>query len=146
MTMPFVKVHLHLVWTTKNRIPFLSTPELRQKVWTHIRENSREKGLFVDFVNGYDDHCHVLLSLGADQTIEKSIQLIKGECAYWINKNQLCEERFSWQREYWAASVSESALPNVRNYIKNQEAHHRKKNFQMELDWFIQEYGFQQSE
>ena len=54
--MPFVKVYIHFVWSTKNRIPYLHTKSLRQKVWNHIRENAKEKGIFVDFVNGYSDH------------------------------------------------------------------------------------------
>ncbi len=27
--MPFAKVYIHFVWSTKNRAPYLSTPELR---------------------------------------------------------------------------------------------------------------------
>lgn len=41
--MPLIKVCIHFVWSTKNRIPYLSTPELRQKVWNHIRETSKKK-------------------------------------------------------------------------------------------------------
>lgn len=140
--MPFVKVHIHFVWSTKNRFPFLDSKELRQQVWKHIRENSREKGIFVDFVNGHIDHCHCMVSLGIDQTIQKVIQMIKGESSNWINKNQLTKEKFGWQDEYFAVSVSESKLDIVREYIKNQEEHHRKKTFQQEYDDFILKYGF----
>jgi REP element-mobilizing transposase RayT len=70
--MLFVKVYIHFVWSTKNRHPFLDTKELRVKVWSNIRENAREKGIFVDFVNGYSDRCHCLVSLGVDQTMQKS--------------------------------------------------------------------------
>ena len=51
--MPFVKVYIHFVWSTKNRVQTLNTPEIRQKVWQHIRENAIKKGIFIDFVNGY---------------------------------------------------------------------------------------------
>ena len=140
--MPFVKVYIHFVWSTKNRYPYLNTKEIRTKVWNHIRENAREKGIFIDFVNGYDDHCHCLISLGVDQTIQKVMQLIKGESSYWINKQGLTKEKFEWQDEYFAVSVSESLLDIVRNYIKNQETHHQKKTFQDEYDEFIIKYGF----
>jgi len=140
--MPFVKVYLHCVWSTKNRIPYLNTIELRQKVWNHIRENAIQKGIFIDFINGYSDHCHCLISLGVDQNIQKVIQLIKGESSFWINKNELTKEKFQWQEEYFAVSVSESVLDKVRNYIKNQEEHHKKKTFQEEYDEFILKYGF----
>ena len=140
--MPFVKVYLHCVWSTKNRIPYLDSIELRQKVWNHIRENAIQKGIYIDFINGYSDHCHCLISLGVDQNIQKVIQLIKGESSFWINKNELTKEKFQWQEEYFAVSVSESIFDKVREYIKNQEEHHKKKSFQEEYDEFILKYGF----
>ena len=140
--MPFVKVYLHCVWSTKNRIPYLDSIELRQKVWNHIRENAIQKGIYIDFINGYSDHCHCLISLGVDQNIQKVIQLIKGESSFWINKNELTKDKFQWQEEYFAVSVSESILDKVREYIKNQEEHHKKKSFQEEYDEFILKYGF----
>ena len=70
--MPFVKIYIHCVWSIKNRIPYLDSIELRQKVWQHIRENAIQKGIFIDFINGYSDHCHCLISLGVDQNIQKS--------------------------------------------------------------------------
>ena len=151
--MPFVKVYIHFVWSTKNRYPFLSSKELRLKVWNHIRANAKEKGIFVDFINGYTDHCHCLVSLGVDQTIQKVMQLIKGESSFWINKQGLLAElpsdlsggtqKFEWQDEYFAVSVSESMIDKVREYIKNQEEHHHKKSFQEEYDEFISKYGFE---
>jgi putative transposase len=145
--MPFVKVYIHFVWSTKNRIPFLATKEIRQKMWQHIRENARKKDIFVDFVNGYSDHCHCLVSLNTDQTIQKVMQLIKGESAYWINRNDelrpFLNGLFEWQDEYFAVSVSESMIDKVRNYIKNQEEHHTKKTFQQEYEELISKYGFQ---
>ena len=140
--MSFVKVYLHCVWSTKNRNPYLDSIELRQKVWNHIRENAIQKGIYIDFINGYSDHCHCLISLGVDQNIQKVIQLIKGESSFWINKNELTKEKFQWQEEYFAVSVSESILDKVREYIKNQEEHHKKKSFQEEYDEFILKYGF----
>ncbi|WP_339705108.1 IS200/IS605 family transposase [Algoriphagus aquimarinus] len=141
--MAFVKVYIHLVWSTKNRLPQLDSKELRLKVWNHIRENGHSKGIFVDFINGYSDHCHCLISLGLDQTIQKTVQLLKGESSFWINKNKLTREKFEWQDEYFAVSVSESQLNKVRDYIKNQEDHHRKKGFQEEYEEFIVKFGFQ---
>ena len=141
--MPYVKVYIHFVWSTKNRYPYLDTKELRLEVWNHIRANAHEKGIFVDFVNGYDDHCHCLVSLGVDQTIQKVMQMIKGESSFWINKNGLTKEKFDWQDEYFAVSVSESGINRVREYIKRQEQHHGKKTFQQEHDEFITKFGFQ---
>jgi REP-associated tyrosine transposase len=141
--MPFVKVYIHTVWSTKNREAFLSSREIRQKVWQHIRENAKQKGIFIDFVNGYNNHCHCLISLGVDQTIQKVMQLIKGESSYWINKQKLTKNKFEWQDEYFAVSVSESMIDRVRNYIKNQEAHHKAKSFKEEYDVFINKSSFE---
>ncbi|WP_417939832.1 transposase [Flavobacterium sp. RS13.1] len=105
--------------------------------------NALSKGIYVDFISGYSDHCHCLISLGNDQTIQKTIQLLKGESSYWINKNQLTKERFEWQDDYFAVSVSESIVDKVRDYIKNQEEHHKKKTFQEEYDEFMIKFGFQ---
>ena len=141
--MPFIKVYIHFVWSTKNRFPFLNSLELREKMWKHIKENGKEKGLFIDFVNGYSDHCHCLVSLKSDQTIQKVIQMIKGESAFWFNNQNFILEKFGWQDEYFAVSVSESMIENVRNYIRNQETHHSIKSFDDEYNKMIDVYGFQ---
>ncbi len=141
--MPFIKVYIHFVWSTKNRIPFLETKDLRLKMWNHIKENAKEKGIFIDFISGYNDHCHCLISLGVDQTIQKIMQLIKGESSFWFNKQNFILEKFEWQDEYFAVSVSESMIDKVRNYIKNQENHHGKISFQEEYNEILEKYDFQ---
>ena len=78
-----------------------------------------------------------------DQTKQKTVQLIKGESSFWINKNKLTQAKFEWQDEYFAVSVSESQLNKVREYIKNQEDHHRKKTYLEEYDVLIVKFGFQ---
>ncbi|MBK9216200.1 MAG: IS200/IS605 family transposase [Chloracidobacterium sp.] len=140
--MPWVKVWLHFVWTTKNRHPFL-TDEIRQKVFEHIRENAWEKGIFIDFRNGWLEHVHCLISLGTDQTLEKIMQLIKGESSFWINKQKLTKTKFAWQDEYFVVSVNEETLPSVRRYIAKQEEHHKKVPFDDEFDSFLKRAGFQ---
>ena len=144
--MPYLKIYIHFVWSTKNREPFLSTLLSRQLVWKHIKENASEKGIHIDFINGYEDHCHCLISLGVGQSVEKIMQLIKGVSSFWINKNNelfpnLNGRKFEWQEEYFALSVSESVLNKVRNYIKNQEEHHKKKSFKEEYDEIIENYN-----
>lgn len=140
--MSFVKVWIHFVWSTKNRVPFL-TDDIRQKVFKHIRENAREKGIHLDFINGYTDHVHCLISLGTDQTLEKIMQLIKGESSFWVNKNNLCKTKFGWQEEYFAVGVCESMLENARNYIAKQEEHHKTNSFDDEFEDFLKRAGFE---
>jgi REP element-mobilizing transposase RayT len=69
------------------------------------------------------------------------MQLIKGESSFWINKNQLTKEKFEWQDEYFAFSVSESVIDKVRDYIKNQEEHHKRKTFEEECDEIFTKFG-----
>ncbi|HNW52453.1 MAG TPA: IS200/IS605 family transposase [Prolixibacteraceae bacterium] len=144
--MAYIKVYIHFVWSTKEWKPLLQPLEVRKAVWKHIRENAKEKGIFIDFINGYTQHCHCLVSLAYNQTIEKVMQLVKGESSFWINKQQLISDRFEWQDEYFAVSVSESKIDVVRNYIKNQEEHHRIRSFLEEYDEMIEKFGFQRFE
>jgi REP element-mobilizing transposase RayT len=111
----------------------------------HIKQNAVVKKIYLDRVNGYDDHLHCLVSLGSGQTLEKIAQLIKGESSYWFN-NKSCfnSSKLEWQDEYWAVSVGESQLGSVRAYIDNQATHHRKKTFEEEYSDFINNYGFKQ--
>lgn len=139
--MSFVKVMVHAVWGTKNRHPFL-TKEISQKVISHIKENAHKKQIFIDTLNGHTEHLHCLIGLNADITIAKTLQLIKGESAYWINKEKLTKSKFEWADEYFAVSVSESQIEKVRAYINNQEEHHKKVTFTWEYEEFIKKYNF----
>ena len=132
---------IHLVWSTKNRTPFLKN-EIRPAILDHIRSNAIDKGIFIDFMNCQVDHVHCLLCLGLDQNISKIASLIKGESSHWINQEKLVIGKFAWQDEYFAVSVSESNISRVQQYIRNQELHHKKKSFQEEYDEFLRIFGF----
>jgi len=140
--MGYIKIWVHLVWTTKNHKPLL-TKEIRQTVFNHIRENALKKNIYIDFINGYVEHVHCLISLGSGQNIDNILMLLKGESSHWIDEQKLLKEKFEWQKEYFAVSVSESAVNRVRDYIKNQENHHKKKSFNDEYQEFIRKYKFE---
>ena len=140
--MSWVKIWVHLVFSTKDRTPFLNSIELRKKVFAHISENAREKKIWLDSVGGHKEHIHCLISIGREQTISKIAQLIKGESSFWINKNELITQKFSWQDDFWAVSVSESHVTPVRKYIVEQDNHHGKKSFEQEIDEFMKKYGW----
>ena len=124
----------------KNRKKTISK-KLKPLLLNHIRDNAKEKKIFLDQINCVDDHCHALISL-ASQVISKIVLLIKGESSHWVNENQLIDGNFEWQDEYIAVSVSESAVNKARKYIKNQEERHRQKTFKEEYDVFIKKYRF----
>ncbi len=143
--MGYTKIWIHFVWTTKKRQPFL-TKDIKSKLITHIRKNAKEKDIFIDAMNGDKEHLHALISLGAKQSVSEVAQLIKGESSHWMNKEKLVKGKFEWQDRYFAISVSESVLSNVRKYIRNQEAHHRKKSYAEEVEAFMKTYGFEVDE
>lgn len=140
--MPFIRVWIHLIWSTKNREKTIS-PELKPRLIEHIKTNAREKGLWLDSINCTRDHIHLLISLNSEITISKVVMLIKGESSHWTNKINLGKAgtRFQWQDEYIAVSVSESMLDKVRYYIRNQELHHAQKSFTDEYKEIMKKFG-----
>ena len=138
--MSYVKIMIHSVWGTKNREPLL-VKEKRVELFSHILENARTKQIYIDTINGYTDHVHCLISLGVEQSIAKVIQLIKGESAYWANKEGLIKPKLEWTADYFAESISDSFMQKVRDYIIHQEEHHKKVSFAEEYEKFITTHG-----
>ena len=134
--MPHLEIWIHLIWTTKGRYPYLKNP-YRQKVIHHIRENATNKGIDINFINGAEDHIHILLRLRAEQSIARIVKLLKGESSYWVNQKRWFKIKFEWQRDYYAISYHTKAVGKIRKYIKNQELHHKSKPYTSEIKKFI---------
>lgn len=139
--MSYLKIWIHFVWSTKDREPLLNK-ELRVQLIQHFKDYSGQKDIWIDTCNGYTDHWHCLVSLSKEQSIAKVAQLLKGESAHWINKNKLVEGKFVWQDDYFAVSVGHSQVNRIREYIRNQESHHKRKTYKQEVDEFMQKYGW----
>ena len=137
--MSYVRIWLHCVWTTKDRVPYLRD-QIRDEVISHIRENAKLKDIYVDHINGYHEHLHSIISLGGKQNISDIMQKIKGDSSHWIDKNKLTRLKFGWQDDFYSVSIGVSQLENLREYIRNQVHHHQKVSFQDELDKIIEEY------
>ena len=137
-----VRIWVHAVWSTKNRAPLLANKSKRINIFKHIKANAKEKGIYLDFINGAADHVHVLISLACDQTIAQVIAWLKGESARYINEHKITETFFDWADDYYAVSVSQSNVETVRNYLKKQETHHQNKTFIEECEEFMSKYGF----
>jgi putative transposase len=131
--MSFVRIWVHVVFSTQNRETIFDG-DLRRKLIEHIRINAREKEIFLDRINGWSDHLHLLISLGREQNIAKVMMLIKGESAHWLNQQGWIRGKFRWQDDYYAISVSESQVERVRAYIDGQQEHHRAVPFDRELE------------
>lgn len=140
--MSWVRIWVHIVFTTKNRDKILNK-EIRKQVFTHIKQNAEQKNIRLDSINGYLEHVHCLVALNREQSISKVNQLIKGESSRWINTSNLTGNKFSWQDDYWAVSVSESHLEAVREYINKQAEHHTGRPFSEEINEFMKKYGWE---
>jgi len=115
----------------------------RQQLFDHIRQNALLKGIYLDRINGYTDHVHCLVKLQAAQSLGHVAQLLKGESAFWFNRQPgNGRPRLEWQEDYFAVSVSLSQLHTVRNYIENQEMHHAKKTFAEEYQALLKQFLF----
>jgi REP element-mobilizing transposase RayT len=137
-----VRIWIHAVWGTKKREPLMQNKNKRIDLFKHIKDYAKEKKIYLDFINGEADHVHCLISMACDQNIAQIMKLLKGESSSWANKTNLFGMEFDWADDYYAVSVSQSLVEPVRNYIKNQEEHHRKKTFQEECKEFMAKHGF----
>lgn len=141
-TMSYTKIWLHCVWSTKKRECIIPN-SFRPVLLSHFREYAESKSIFLDYINAHQDHVHALINLGKDQNIAELMNLLKGESSFWVNKMKILKYKFSWQDDYFAASVSHSHVDKVRAYIKNQDIHHRKMTRDKEIESFINKYGFE---
>ncbi len=129
---------VHLVWSTKHRAPLI-VPELKYKLYDKMREIAKEKGFYLDFVNGVEDHVHLLVGLKPSDSIPNIVRNLKGITHDWVRDTYASDEYFHWQDGYAAISVSPDRVPTVRGYIKKQERHHQKDSFKTEWDFFKQQ-------
>jgi REP element-mobilizing transposase RayT len=127
------------VWGTKNRERILLNNP-RSLILEHIKENAVLKGIFIDTINAEPEHVHCLFALNANMALSKAMNLIKGESSFWANQQKLFKPKLDWADDYFAASVSESQLPKVREYIRNQQEHHKRSTYTEEYEKFIKAY------
>lgn len=139
--MSYVKIWIHAVWTVKNRQTLLSE-NVRKMLFDHIHKNALEKEILMEIVNGHNNHVHCLFRLKNNQSVDWVMQMIKGKSSYWFNKSGLRKLKLSWQKEYFAVSISGSQVKKLADYISNQEEHHKKRTWEKEYNEFIKSYGF----
>jgi len=139
MSHALVKIWIHAVFRTKDDhvlIPANIRPVLNRQIENILADQNCK----VRIVNSVKDHVHCLFLLSADTGIARIIKNLKGISSHWINQENMTDSKFVWQVGYGAFSVSESAVPNVEKYIRNQEHHHQKMTFREEYDRFMEIY------
>lgn len=125
-------VYIHLVFSTKNRQPFLRDVGARTRLHSQVGGISKTLGCAPILTGGVEDHVHLLARFGRTITQAEWVKELKRVSNLWL-KNEYQMRDFEWQDGYADFSVSESNLEQVKRYIANQEEHHRKINFQDEL-------------
>jgi putative transposase len=135
MAQSYLALWYHLVWSTKNREPFIAK-SWKWQLYEHIRQYCADKQYHLDFINGTDDHVHLLISPKPTFAISDIVRDIKRDSYYWLKEQALVGNDFGWQDGYGAFTVSVSMVNTVRNYIKKQEEHHQKQTFDQEIDYF----------
>jgi REP element-mobilizing transposase RayT len=141
--MSYTRILLHAVWATKDRKKYL-IKENKNLLCNHIQDYCKTKDIHLINTNCIENHLHCIISMSSGQNIATIMNLIKGESSFWANKNLILNEKFGWQDDYFAVSVSQSHVNIVNDYINSQEEHHRKKTFQEEYDEFIRNYHFEE--
>ena len=118
-----VEVYLHLVWATWDRAPLL-TRDVRERVYLCIREEAARLKAEIVAIGGIEDHVHVLLRLPATISIADLVKQLKGSSSHLAN-HEVLPRGFKWQGGYGASAVSPRHVRRVRNYVLDQERHHR---------------------
>ncbi len=134
-----------MIWATKNHVR-LFTGESSLKVASHLIDKARDEKVPFLNLNVQPEHVHGLINLPSDVCLADFMQKIKGESAYWLNRDDFFtgkNVKFSWQRGYGAFAVGASQLDVVRDYIKNQSTHHKHTTFMEEYDQWKMDYGFE---
>ncbi len=128
----YSKILLHIVFSTKKRAQMI-TSDLQPRLHAYIGGIVRdEKGTLYE-VGGTSDHVHLLVRWRTDASIADLLRNVKSRSSLWIHQTFPTQRAFAWQEGYGAFSVSESRAPAVRDYIANQERHHRTDTFEEEF-------------
>ncbi len=146
MPQSLAKVLIHIVFSTKNRSPFLVDKNFREQMHAYLGGTCTNLDYPVLTVGGVADHVHILCALSRNLSIAKLVGEIKRGSSKWIKTKGRILTKFAWQNGYGAFSVSSTEVERVRRYIATQENHHRGRTFQDEYRAFLKEYEIEYDE
>lgn len=143
MASTFLSLHYHIVFSTKERRPFIA-PAWRTQLHDYLGGTVNGLGGFSQRVGGVADHVHLLAGLKATHCLADFMRELKKATSVWARENH--EPEFAWQDGYAAFTVSASKRAVVRQYIENQEAHHAKRDFVSELKELLEKHEVEYNE
>ena len=138
-------VYIHLIFSTKDRSPFLRDEKLQVDLHAFLGETSKRLDCPPIRVGGVDDHVHILARFGRTITQAEWVKELKRVSNLWLTSNGGLS-RFQWQAGYADFSVSASNLEAVKRYVENQKEHHKRMSYQDEVRKFLREYGMEWDE
>mgnify|MGYP000420315190 FL=1 len=140
MAQSLANIVVHLVFSTKNRAPFIK-PEIETRIWEYVGGIARHHKMTAIQIGGIEDHLHALVLAPATLSPSEIAKYLKGDSSSWIHEEFPDLSNFGWQDGYGAFTVSKANVPSVVGYIQNQREHHRKQSFQEEYVEFLKKAG-----
>ena len=134
----FYSLHYHVVFSTKERRPFIQ-PAWQSRLHEYLGGTIRGLGGVPEIIGGVKDHVHLLLSLKTTNAPADVIRERNKASSLWTAENH--EPSFGWQEGYAIFSTSSTHCPLLRRYIADQEKHHRKASFADELKRLLEKNG-----
>jgi putative transposase len=128
----------HVIFSTKERRAF--PIDAMQRLHRYMVGIAEHNDFTAILIGGVEDHVHLLLSIPCSMSSSKAVQLIKGGSSKWFNE-QFPGKGFAWQEGFAVFTVSRSQEGAVRQYIANQEEHHRKRDFAAEFLSLLKKHG-----
>lgn len=145
MANTYTGLFYHIVFSTKNRVPFINN-EIEKRLWAYIGGIARKHKMTALQVGGVADHLHALIFAPPVLSPSQIVQFLKGDSSKWIHVEFTRLLDFAWQDGYGAFTVSKSQLPNVIRYIQNQREHHYKQTFQEEYRQLLNRHEIEYDE
>lgn len=139
MGQSLVKNYLHIIFSTKNRLPIIN-PNYEHELHRYIGGICNNMECHPAKIGGYSDHIHILCLLSKKVTLIKLVEEIKSNSSKWVKTKDESLKNFYWQNGYGAFSVNPSEVDIVIAYIANQHEHHKKITFQDEYRAFLKKY------
>ena len=134
----FLSLHYHIVFSTKERRPFIRDA-WRAKMHEYLGGTIRGLDGIPESIGGVADHVHLLVGLRATHGLADFMRELKKATSVWAKDNH--EPEFGWQDGYAAFTVSYTHLDSVKEYIRTQEEHHRQTDFVEELKRLLEKNG-----
>lgn len=136
-------VYLHLVFSTKERRPWLRDPKVRESLHAYLGSVSKQLDCPVLLAGGVEDHVHLLARFGRKLSQSDWVKELKRVSNRWLKEQGPDYADFEWQGGYAVFSVSCSNLEAVKKYIAGQEEHHRRTGFQDELRALLRKHDLE---